>query len=161
MLGIDTDVAEEIKCRFVSGSFTGEKNIVLKRGRDEFTFKRDIVNEVVKARLDEIFERVRKELKNAHYDRKLPEGIILVGGGAKMRDIEVYAKEAMEASVKIGSPKGLGGVAESIEKPEYTTAVGLMLMATDGNGMPVGKKKKSKKKAKSGGGFLKKILKKF
>lgn len=159
MLGIDIEVAEEIKCRFVTGSFTGEKNIVLKRGRDEFTFKRDMVNEVVKARLDEIFERVRKELKNAHYDRKLPEGIILVGGGSKMRDIEVYAKKAMEASVKIGSPKGLGGVAEPIEKPEYTTAVGLMLMAANDNGAPANKK--SKKKAKSGGGFLKKFLKKF
>ena len=160
MLGIDTEVAEEIKCRFVTGSFTGEKNIVLKRGREEFTFKRDLVNEVVKARLDEIFERVRKELKNAHYDRKLPEGIVLVGGGAKMRDIEVYAREAMEASVKIGAPKGLGGVADSIEKPEYTTAVGLMLMAANDNGILVNKKSK-KKKAKSGGGFLKKFLKKF
>ncbi len=160
MLGIDTEVAEEIKCRFVTGSFTGEKNIVLKRGREEFTFKRDLVNEVVKARLDEIFERVRKELKNAHYDRKLPEGIVLVGGGAKMRDIEVYAREAMEASVKIGVPKGLGGVADSIEKPEYTTAVGLMLMAANDNGILVNKKSK-KKKAKSGGGFLKKFLKKF
>ena len=137
-----------------------EKNIVLKRGREEFTFKRDLVNEVVKARLDEIFERVRKELKNAHYDRKLPEGIVLVGGGAKMRDIEVYAREAMEASVKIGAPKGLGGVADSIEKPEYTTAVGLMLMAANDNGILVNKKSK-KKKAKSGGGFLKKFLKKF
>ncbi len=160
MLGIDTSAAEEIKCRFVTGSFAGEKNIVLKRGREEFTFERDVVNEVVKARLDEIFERVRKELKSAHYDRRLPEGIVLVGGGAKMRDIEVYAKEVLEASVKIGVSKGLGGVAESIEKPEYTTAIGLMLMAANDNGVLVGKKVK-RKKAKSGGGFLKKILKKF
>ena len=157
MLGIDTEVAEEIKRRFVTGSFKGEKNIVLKYGRDEFKFEREKVNEVVKARLNEIFERVRKELKNAHYDRKLPEGIVLVGGGAKMRDIEVYAKEVMEASVKIGAPKNLGGVAEAIEKPEYTTAVGLMLMAASDNGAPI---KKSKRKEKSGG-FLKKFFKKF
>ncbi len=157
MLGIDTNIAEEIKCRFVTGSFKGEKNIVLKYGREEYTFERDKVNEVVKARLNEIFERVRKELKTAHYDRKLPEGIVLVGGGAKMRDIEIYAKEVMEAAVKIGAPKGLGGVAEAIEKPEYTTAVGLMMMAANDNGAPV---KKSKRKEKSGG-LLKKFFKKF
>lgn len=155
VLGIDTEIAEEIKCRFVSGSFAGEKDIVLKYGREEFTFERDRVNEVVKARLDEIFERVRKELKTAHYDRRLPEGIVLVGGGAKMKNIEIYAKEILETAIKIGVPKGLGGVAESIEKPEYTTAVGLMMMAVNSDGAM-----RLKKKEKSGG-FLRKILKKF
>lgn len=155
VLGIDTEIAEEIKRRFVSGSFDEKKDIVLKYGREEFNFERDKVNEVVKARLEEVFERVRKEFKVAHYDRRLPEGVVLVGGGAKMKNIEVYAKEVLETAVKIGVSRELGGVAEAIEKPEYTTAVGLMLMAVDNDSQA-----KSKKKEKSGG-FLRKIFKKF
>ena len=160
MLEIDMEVAEEIKRRFVSGSFGGEKDVVIKVGREELTFERAKIDEVVKARLDEIFEKVRKELKRAGYDRRLPEGIVLTGGGARMRDIDVFAKTALEASVKIGVPKNLGGVAEAILKPEYATAIGLMLMSVEEGTMQAAPRKKEKSKG-SDSGFLKNLFKKF
>lgn len=160
MLEIDMEVAEEIKRRFVSGSFGGEKDVVIKVGREELTFDRAKIDEVVKARLDEIFEKVRKELKHAGYDRRLPEGVVLTGGGARMRDIDVFAKATLEASVKIGVPKNLGGVAGAILKPEYAAAIGLTLMSIEEGTMqaPVRKKEKSKS---GNGGFLKSLFKKF
>ena len=157
-LEIDTAVAEEIKRRYVTGSFSGEKDIVIKVNREELTFEREKVDEVVRARLEEIFEKVKKELRKAGYEKRLPEGAVLVGGGAKIRDIEVFAKQALEMSITIGAPRGLGGVASAVEKPEYATAVGLMLMSMEGgeklNKKFVQKKQKSK-------GFLGNLLKKF
>ncbi len=170
VLAIDPDMAEEIKTRFVTGDFDSEKSPVIKIGREgraDRAFERKEVEEVVKARLDEIFGEVRKKLKLAKYDQRLPEGVVLVGGGAKMRDIDLFAKKVLEASVKIGVPLGLGGVSESIEKPEYAAAVGLALIAAEDNPMPMAaikKPKKSVKKSKSGAGgigFLKKIFSKF
>lgn len=168
VLAIDPDLAEEIKTRFVTGNFDSDKNPIIrigKEGKMERTFERKEVEEVVKARLEEIFNEIRKKLKSARYDQRLPEGIILVGGGAKMRDIDLFAKQVLEASVKIGTPQGLGGVSESIEKPEYATAIGLAMLASENmNIAPVSKKKSKKVKsgAKSGGpNFLKKIFSKF
>lgn len=162
MLEIDTDVAEEIKRRYVSGSFNLEKDIVIKVGRDEMTFARDQVDEVVKARLAEIFDKVKKELKHAGYERRLPEGVVMVGGGARMKDIDVFAKQILEASVKIGAPRNLGGVANAVEKPEYAAAVGLMILASESEqqlgGRLFGKDHISKQGA---GGILGKILGKF
>ncbi|MBR3320265.1 cell division protein FtsA [Candidatus Saccharibacteria bacterium] len=156
-LEINTEVAEEIKKRYVTGTLTGDGNVHVKIAREEFTFERERVNEVVRARLAEIFEKVKKELRTAGYEKRLPEGAVLVGGGAKMRDIEVFAKEALEMSVKLGHPQGLGGVGSSVEKPEYSTAVGLMLLATEYEP----KAGSSKKQKKSGDGFLKNLFKKF
>lgn len=169
VLAIDPDMAEEIKQRFITGDFKAEKSAVIKVGKDEKTFDRKEVEEVVKARLDEIFGEIRKKLKAAKYDQRLPEGIVLTGGGAKMRDIEVFAKEALEAAVKIGVPSGLGGVADSIEKPEFAVAVGLAMMAAeDGRFQKSGAiKKAANKPAKSGKksgspfGFIKKFFGKF
>lgn len=166
VLAIDPSLAEEIKKRFVTGNFDVEKSPVIKIGRegkDERVFDRKEVEEVVKARLDEIFGEVRKKLKAAKYDQRLPEGIILVGGGAKMRDIDMFAKKVLEAAVKIGAPKGLGGVADAIEKPEFATAVGLAMMAAeDGQYMALsGKKGKKMPKIAKNAGFLKKIFGKF
>ncbi|MBQ7802814.1 cell division protein FtsA [Candidatus Saccharibacteria bacterium] len=157
-LEINTEVAEEIKKRYITGSFSGEKDIVIKINREEMTFEREKVDEVVRARLEEIFDKVKKELRKAGYEKRLPEGAVLVGGGAKMRDIEVFAKEALEMSVKIGTPKGLGGVASAIEKPEYAAAIGLMLYSVEGE---VNKKFVQGKTDKKAGGFLGNLLKKF
>ena len=163
MLEINTEVAEEIKKRYITGNFAGEKDIVMKIDREEMVFEREKVEEVVKARLEEIFEKVKKELRKAGYEKRLPEGAVLVGGGAKMRDIEVFAKKVLEMSVKIGTPRGLGGVSSAVEKPEYAAAVGLMILAVNGSEEKRGGKvrKNGGKKKAAGGGFLANLFSKF
>ena len=174
VLAIDPDLAEEIKLRFVTGNFNSDKNpvIKIKQAKDgkERNFERKEVEEVVRARLEDIFTEVRKKLKTAKYDQRLPEGIILTGGGAKMRDIELFVQQILEASVKIGVPQGAGGVADSIAKPEFAVAVGLALLSAEDAHytVPQGKKSnKSTKKSKSAKpgssplGFIKKIFSKF
>lgn len=163
MLAIDTEVAEEIKRRFATGSFGESDNPVVIRWRGkELRFERDQIDEVVQARLEEILELVRKELRRAHYDQRLPEGIVLTGGGAKIRDIEKFVRKTLEMSVKIGAPSGLTGVTDAIERPEYAAAVGLMLLSAEGNGR-IAQRHKAAKKAKKGKseGFLKKFFSKF
>ena len=172
VLAIDPDMAEEIKQRFVTGNFNTEKSQIIKIGKEgkmERNFERKEVEEVVKARLEEIFSEVRKRLKSAKYDQRLPEGIILTGGGAKMRDIDVFAKQALEASVKIGVPAGIGGVADAVSKPEYAVAVGLAMLAAEDSHFdaPASSKKPKKapktklKKSKKPGNIFKNIFSKF
>ena len=163
MLAIDTEIAEEIKRRFATGNFgESESPVVIRWRGKELRFERDQIDEVVQARLEEILELVRKELKKARYEQRLPEGVVLTGGGARMRDIEKFVRATLNTSVKIGAPAGLTGVTDAVERPEYATAVGLMLMAADGGGSGVPKKmqKRSKKSGKKGG-FFKKVLGKF
>ena len=145
-LEITTDIAEEIKKRYVTGAFEDGKDITLKYNREEFSFPREKVNEVVRARLAEIFDKVKKELRKAGYEKRLPEGAVLVGGGSKMRDIELFAKQELEMSVRLACPKGLGGVGTSVEKPEYAAAVGLMLLATESDGKNIIQRNKKDKK---------------
>ena len=167
VLAIDPELAEEIKTRFVTGNFNSDKAPVIKVGKHgERTFDRKEVEDVVMARLEEIFGEVRKKLKSAKYDQRLPEGVIMTGGGAKMRDIELFAKECLEASVKIGIPVHLDGVADAVARPEFATAVGLAMLAAEDSqyqALPNKSAKKTKKgkQSKSGGGILKKLFSKF
>ena len=164
VLAIEPEMAEEIKTRFVTGDFKSEKSLAIKVGKNnERAFDRKEVEEVVKARLDEIFGEVRKKLKAAKYDQRLPEGIVLVGGGAIMRDIDVFAKNALEAAVKIGIPEGLDGVSDAVKKPEFATAVGLAMLAAEESSLnsPSAKKPAKKTKNNSKVSFIKKIFSKF
>lgn len=163
VLEIDTEIAEDIKRRFAArGATDGDSEILVRRGREEMVFSRAEISDIIEARLAEIFEGVRRELKAAKYERKLPEGIVLVGGGARLKGVSEFAKNALEASIKIGVPTGLGGVADAIEKPEYAAAVGLVMMAAkDGGRMQQIRHEKKKKKTSTSGGFLKNLFKKF
>lgn len=156
MLAIDTEVAEDIKRRFATGNFGASNNPVILRWRGkELHFERNQIDEVVKARLMEIFDLVRKEIRKAHYEQRLPEGIVLTGGGARMREIDKFVRELLNVSVKVGVPLGMNGVAEVLRKPEYAAAVGLMHMSAEY--APVmasgGRRKKGKKSNKKGGGI--------
>ncbi len=161
LLAIDTEVAEEIKRRFASGDFVSEDDgpVVIRWKGKELHFNRDQIDEAVQARLDEILDLVRKELKKAHYEQRLPEGVVLTGGGARMRDIDKFVRATLGMSVKIGAPSGLAGVSDAIQKPEYAAAVGLMLMSAE-NGGQAGQKK-GKKKAKKSGAKKPSLVKRF
>lgn len=163
LLAIDTEIAEEIKRRFATGDFVTENDapVVIRWKGKELHFERDQIDEVVEARLDEILDLVRKELKRAHYEQRLPEGVVLTGGGARMRDIDKFVRATLGMSVKIGVPSGLTGVADAIQKPEYAAAVGLMLMSAEGGGQSVGKKPKKKSKKGEKRGLISRFFKKF
>lgn len=161
VLAVDMEVAEEIKRRFATCNFGAvDSPVVIRWKGKEIRFEREQIDEVVKARLEEIFELVRKELKKAHYEQRLPEGMVLTGGGARIRDLDKFVRETLNMSVKIGVPMLLNGVGEAIQKPEYAAAVGLMLKSAEGGQMQKGKTGKKGKKAKEPG-MLKKILSKF
>jgi len=97
----------------------------------------------------------------ANKERNFQSMVCSCARSRKLKDITVFAKEALETSAKIGVPKGLGGVADAIEKPEYAAAVGLALMAAKESGQAAVHGGKSSKTKKSGGGFFSKIFKKF
>ena len=162
VLAIDPDLAEEIKTRFITGNFDSDKSPAIKVGKNgDRTFDRKEVEDVVKARLEEIFGEVRKKLKAAKYDQRLPEGIILVGGGAKMRDIDLFAKKVLEAAVKIGTPQKLNGVADAVEKPEFATAIGLALLAAEDSEYNNTNTSKKSSKSPKKPGLFKRLFSKF
>lgn len=134
-LELNTEAAEEIKLRYVTADFvpTG-KEITMRHGGETTTFNKDAVNEVVKDRLVDIFQHVYEHLERAGYAQKLPEGAVIVGSGANMKGLAGFVKENLKMATRIGVPgKGLSGVVEEIERPEYATAIGLALsMADDG-----------------------------
>lgn len=162
LLAIDTEVAEEIKRRFVTGKFGAVESPVVIRWRGkELHFDREQIDAVVEARLEEILDLVKKEIRKARYEQRLPEGVVLTGGGARMRDLDQFVRETLEMSVKIGVPMNLSGVAEATRRPEYAAAVGLMLISAEGNGQAQHKKASKKPKKAKKPGFLKRVVSKF
>ncbi len=88
---------------------------------------RKLLAEIIQARTEELFGMVHEEIKKSGYDGLLPAGIVLTGGTAELPGILELASQALDLPARIGSPLGLHGLADSISRPAYATAVGLLL----------------------------------
>ena len=128
-LKTDPEIAEEVKIKHGCAlSHSDTADVSIKHEKDTHTFKTEDINEIIEARLEEIFEGIQFYLKKAGRAGKLPSGVVLVGGGAKLKHIADYAKETLGLAARLGQPTGFGGVADDIDKSEFATAIGLMLI---------------------------------
>lgn len=130
-LKTDLEIAEEVKIKHASALGTERKtrkHIDVGTEEEKHIFERQMVDEIVTARLDEMFDLVTRELKKINRDGKLPGGLVLVGGGALLPNIAEYVKERMQLPAKVGVPKNYSGIIDTTNTPEYAAAVGLMML---------------------------------
>lgn len=148
-LKTDPEVAEQVKIKHALASpRTEHEKISFKHDGETHSFDTREIDDVVEARLEEIFESIQKVLKKAGRAGKLPSGIVLTGGTAQLKGLVEYAKESLGVAVRVGKPAGFGGVAEAIDGPQYAVAVGLMLLDSEQSG--VGSVRPKKVSAASG-----------
>ena len=131
-LKTDPEVAEKLKLEHASAvNRETSSDISMKYEGETYSFRTADIDEIVEARLEEIFDAIVKELKRAGRAGKLPNGVVLTGGTAQLKGIVEYTKEALGLAARIGKPTGYGGVADDIEKPQFATVLGLMLIDAD------------------------------
>lgn len=160
-LKTDPEVAEKVKLEHASAVPRGEKSgISIKNGGEVYNFQIDEIDEIVEARLEEIFEAVQHELKKAGRAGKLPAGVVLTGASANLKGMTDYARHFLGLAVRIGKPSGFGGVADEIEKPQFATAIGLMLLDSE-NASSTHSHHKAGDTLKSAQGFFSKLFKRF
>ena len=83
--------------------------------------------EIVEPRAQELLALVRDELQRAGLDRVLPAGLVLAGGGSRLRGLLELAERLFALPVRLAAPRGLAGMPEEVSQPEYATAVGLLM----------------------------------
>lgn len=88
---------------------------------------RDEINEVMAARLDQLFSLVSDEIRRSGYEGLLPAGMVLTGGVAGMSNLEQYAQGKLRLPVRVGHPRKIGGLGAVFEGPSYATGLGLIL----------------------------------
>jgi len=87
-------------------------------------FPRLTIEQITEARVWEIFEVVRKKLGASFAPEKIPAGVVLTGGTAKLPAIAEAAAKVFGTSARLGeAPSWIG---ENLRDPAYSTALGLL-----------------------------------
>jgi cell division protein FtsA len=89
--------------------------------------KKTLLEGIIRPRLNEIFTMVRIELEREGIIARIPSGAIITGGGSETAGVIDSAKRMMSLPVRIGVPRGVGGLIDDIIHPAFSTPVGLLL----------------------------------
>lgn len=84
-------------------------------------------DEIIDARLSDIFELVENHLKKIKRNELLPAGVVFVGGGANISGIEELSKSALKLPSKIGTTDMFGNSKTKLRDPSWFTVLGLLM----------------------------------
>lgn len=128
-LKTDLDIAEAIKVRHASvGKQAKIGTVSVTVNKKTHSFDAEEISAITEARVAELFELVDKELKKIKRSQKLPGGVVLVGGMARLPGISEIAKDKLQLAVRVGKIQSLSGLIDTVADPSYATAVGLMML---------------------------------
>ncbi|CAA6807218.1 MAG: Cell division protein FtsA [uncultured Thiotrichaceae bacterium] len=127
-----TPHAEKIKVRFGSAlrQLVEEEEFVEVPGvgeREARSLSTQTLASVIEPRYEELFSLVLQELRRSGYEERIGAGIVLTGGTSKMHGVVDLAEEVFHMPVRIGMPRGIGGLRGEVQDPIHSTGVGLLL----------------------------------
>ncbi len=88
--------------------------------------KKSMLDDIIDARLEEIFSAIIDDITKSGFDYKMPAGVVLTGGGSKLAGISKIAQKYFSSAARVGYASNLKGLTEEISGPAYTTVYGLI-----------------------------------
>lgn len=92
----------------------------------EEEFSRKKLDEIIEARLFDIFELIENHLKKIKRNGLLPAGAVFIGGGANIPGLEEFSKSALKLPSKIGTAEIFGNAKTKLRDPSWFNALGLV-----------------------------------
>ena len=127
-----TKDAEDIKCRYgcalrqlAEADEVVEVPGVGERGARRLS--RQTLAEVIEPRIEELYSLVQAELRRSGFEDLMSSGIVLTGGSSIMRGMVELGEEVFHMPVRLGMPQYVGGLAEVVRNPKFSTGVGLLI----------------------------------
>jgi len=124
--------AENIKKRFgcaMAELVNEDEEFVVERVVDNKAIKvsKSNLSMIIEARMEEIFELVKRDTEKVMMKERVIGGVVLTGGTSLLLGIERLAGKIFNLPVRLGKPKDLKGMSSIVLSPIYSTSVGLVL----------------------------------
>lgn len=139
-LRLPLETAEELKI-FMSRNYqmtgTGSKSIelpdistYLARGEAADYTAKTVYQSIITARIEEMIQMIHTELDKNGFNKLLPAGVVLTGGGASTIGMVETVKGVLRMPVRLGKTQLVTtGMGSDMMGPEYATVLGLMTYA--------------------------------
>lgn len=122
-----TDITNDIALGFKIPLEEAER---VKRGEGEPVGTKKKLDEIIEARLSDIFEFIEMHLKKIKRSGLLPAGLLITGGGASVTNIEELAKDYFRLPAKTAQAAIAANSKSQIRDSAWSVSFGLCLFST-------------------------------
>ena len=84
---------------------------------------------IIHARMEELLQLIRAELERKNLLHSMGAGVILTGGGARLKGLRDLAERVFGMPCSIGRPRDVSGASSMYEGPEFAALVGMIRYA--------------------------------
>jgi cell division protein FtsA len=99
--------------------------------RQQRTISQQMLSDILQPRAEEIIHFMRSEIRGAGYERQVGAGVVLTGGGAKLKGFAELAEEILDLPVRLAGTAKFGKAPverlQQLQGPEFATVSGLVL----------------------------------
>jgi len=134
--GLSTPVAKAERLKTVYGSVmqnaadTRELLKVPLVGEDDEATANEVPKsmlvQIIQARIEETFELARSHLEASGFAKQAGRRVILTGGASQLEGVRDLAELVLDKQVRLGRPRTIRGLPDSVSGPAFSTAVGLL-----------------------------------
>ena len=103
---------------------------------EDFSKKR--LDEIIEARLFDIFELIENHLKKIKRNELLPAGVVFIGGSTNIPSLEEFSKTALKLPSRVGTTEIFGNIKTKLRDPAWFTVLGLLMSDHENNFHPEG-----------------------
>jgi cell division protein FtsA len=138
-LKVPQHTAEDLKLRYGTVLSTTVDSVAAVKLEDRH-YNANFVSQILEYRAREVLEYVRDTLDATNTRHLLPGGVALTGGGSLLAGMPELAEDVLGMRVQLATPLRVRGEIKPVQKPQYSTSVGLLYFAArDGDPAPKGK----------------------
>lgn len=100
----------------------------LKTGAVLGNYSKKKLDDIIEARIKDIYWIIDAYLKKIRRSGLLPAGVVVLGGGSHTPTIESIAKEALHLPCRVGAPEAFAGAKNKIRDTSWFPVLGLTIM---------------------------------
>lgn len=90
------------------------------------------LDEIIEARLTDIFELIQNHLKKIKRNELLPAGVSFIGGGALISPLVELSKSELSLPSRVGTNEMFGNIKTKLKDPSWFVALGLLMSKKTG-----------------------------
>lgn len=94
-------------------------------GRAASSMRRRDLADIIQARMEEVFNLVRREIEKTGYLSLIGSGVVLTGGASLLPGTLDMAGQIFQLPTRLGKPRDVSGLVEVLDSPIFATGVGL------------------------------------
>ena len=97
------------------------------------TVSLDIVNEIIKARVTEILELIKRNINQTPYSHFLKSKVVFAGGSSQLTGLSELSAKFLSNHIRISTPKRIQGLPDAACNANFASAIGALLSVNEEN----------------------------